>query len=69
MVSVSGDLMIPTERILEDAEIAALFLRALLDKGIPIVAALHLTSSYVTARQLVDAQKDKPREPWSEPDA
>jgi len=56
--------VIPTERILEDAEVAAMYLRSLIERGVPMVAAVTLTSSYVQSRQFVEAGKDKPREPW-----
>lgn len=55
-----------TEKILQDAEVAATYLRALVDKGVPMVAAVPLTSSYVSARQIVEGNKDGPSEPWKE---
>jgi len=55
---------IQTEKILEDAEAAAVFLRALVAKGVPLMAAVNLTSSYLSARQITDSQKDTPKEPW-----
>lgn len=56
-----------TERILADAEVAAVFLRALIDKGVPMMAAVNLTSSYISSYQITQASKDEPREPWQEP--
>lgn len=56
-----------TERILADAEMAAIFLRALIDKGVPMMAAVSLTSSYISSYQITQASKDEPREPWQEP--
>jgi hypothetical protein len=58
-----------TERILADAEVAAVFLRALIDKGVPMMAAVSLTSSYISSYQITQASKDEPREPWQEPGA
>ena len=55
-----------TERILVDAEVAAVFLRALIDKGIPMAAAVNLTSSYLGSHTIADSWKDKPKEPWEE---
>lgn len=57
-----------TEKILADAEIAATFLRALIDKGVPMMAAVSLTSSYITSHAITEASKDKPREPWEDSD-
>lgn len=56
--------MIPTERILEDVEVAATYLRGLIERGVPMGAAVQLTGTYVQSRQIVEAGKDKPREPW-----
>lgn len=58
-----------TERILADAEVAAVLLRALIDKGVPMMAAVSLTSSYISSYQITQASKDEPREPWQEPGA
>lgn len=58
-----------SERILADAEVAAVFLRALIDKGVPMMAAVSLTSSYISSYQITQASKDEPREPWQEPGA
>mgnify|MGYP001195728034 CR=1 FL=1 len=54
----------PAEKILEDAEVAALYLRGLTERGVPMGAAVQLTGAYVQSRQIVEAGKDKPREPW-----
>lgn len=56
-----------TEQIIEDAEVAATYLRALIDKGVPVMAAVQLTSSYLSSYQITRASKDEPREPWQEP--
>jgi len=53
-----------TEHIIEDAEIAAVYLRALIDKGVPVMAAVSLASSYVSARQITDRGNDEPKAPW-----
>ena len=55
-----------TERILVDAEVAAVFLRALIDKGIPMAAAVTLTSSYLSSHTIADSYKDRPKEPWED---
>lgn len=57
------------EKILADAEVAACYLRALVDKGVPMMAAVNLTCSYVSSYQITQASKDEPREPWREPGA
>lgn len=57
-----------TEKIIADAEIAACYFRALCDKGVPAMAAVSLTSSYVSAHQLSRSANEEPRKPW-EPDA
>ncbi|HEY9465851.1 MAG TPA: hypothetical protein VIR54_22305 [Vicinamibacterales bacterium] len=56
-----------TEQILADAEVAAIYLRALIDKGVPMMAAVSLTSSYVHACRFTDEAKREPREPWQDP--
>ena len=55
-----------TELILEDAETAAVYFRALCDKGVPVQASVSLTASYVSANQITRAQREEPKEPWSE---
>jgi hypothetical protein len=55
------------EQIIADAEVAACYLRALVDKGVPMMAAIQLTSSYVSSYQITQASKDEPREPWEDP--
>lgn len=55
-----------TEQILADAEVAACYLRALTDRGVPMMAAVSLTCSYVSSKQIVDRGSDSPREPWQE---
>lgn len=57
-----------TEKILEHAELAAIYFRALVDKGVPIRAATDLTSSYVHATIYAAASNEKPREPWQDPE-
>ncbi len=61
-------MSINTEQILADAEVAALFFRALVDKGVQPYHAASLTSSYVSSRQLSRASNEEPKKPW-EPDA
>lgn len=53
-----------TEKIIEDAEVAAVYLRALIDKGVPMMAAVSLTQSYVSANRISESAKDEPRKPW-----
>lgn len=52
------------EKVLADAEIAACYLRALLDKGVPMIAAVQLTSSYCSALLISEKGDDKPKPPW-----
>lgn len=54
----------PSDKIIEDAEVAAVYLRALVDRGVPMVAAIQLTASYVSARQITNAHRDEPKPPW-----
>jgi hypothetical protein len=58
--------MIPTDTILEDAEIAAIYLRALLAKDVPMMAAVSLTSSYVSSQQITRASNQEPPIPGDE---
>jgi hypothetical protein len=60
-------MAIETERILEDAEIAAMFLRALVDKGVNMNAAVSLTCSYMSSVMMGRRMDDKPDEPWKDP--
>jgi hypothetical protein len=53
-----------TEQILADAEVAAVYLRALLDKGVPMPAAVPLTSSYAMAVRMAESSKEEPKKPW-----
>jgi len=56
--------MIDTDRILEDAEVAAIYFRGLIDKGVQPFHAASLTSSYVSARQITRASNEEPKKPW-----
>jgi hypothetical protein len=56
-----------TEQIIEDAEIAAAYLRSLIEKGVPMMAAVSLTSSYISSFAIRDLGDDPPKEPWQEP--
>ncbi len=55
---------VTTEDILADAEVAATYFRALLDKGMLPPAALELTRSYVQAYQFSRLSNEEPRKPW-----
>lgn len=59
-------MRLTTEKIIADAEVAACYLRALTDKGVPMMAAVSLTQSYVSAHQITEASKDEPRKPWED---
>jgi len=61
-------MSLTVERILADAEIAATYFRALCDKGVPAMAAVSLTSSYVSGHIISRGANEEPRKPW-EPDA
>lgn len=58
-----------TEKILAHADLTACYFRALVDKGVPMVAAIQLTSSYVSSCQIVENSNQPPREPWQGPSA
>lgn len=53
-----------SERIIAHAEIAACYFRSLVEKGVPVTAAVSLTSTYVQSVQFIDAGKEAPKEPW-----
>lgn len=53
-----------TEQIIKDAEIAALYLRTLVENGVSIYHAVSLTSSYITSLSFGDLNREKPKEPW-----
>ena len=59
-------MTLDTQRILNDAEVAAIFLRAIVEKGVPMSAAVNLTSAYLTSRQFAEQANAKPKEPWEE---
>jgi hypothetical protein len=50
-----------TEQILADAEVAAVYLRALLDK---VSAAVTLTGNYALAVRCASAALEEPKKPW-----
>jgi hypothetical protein len=56
-----------TEKIIADAEVAACYLRTLLANGVPMIAAIQVTSSYVSARLISERGESPPREPWQDP--
>jgi hypothetical protein len=56
-----------TEKILAHAEMAAIYFRALVDKGVPAQAAVQLTCSYVGSVVISQAGNEGPREPWQDP--
>lgn len=53
-----------TEKILEHAEVAATYFRALVAKGVPVEAAVSLTGSYTITIALREDRNQPPREPW-----
>lgn len=50
----------PNEKIDEDAEVAAQYWKALVEKGIPPNEASYLTHMYVVSRNL----GQEPKQPW-----
>ncbi len=56
-----------SDRIIAHAELAAAYLRALVEKGVTMNAAVQLTQSYVSSYQIAEALTDKPTEQWEEP--
>ncbi len=52
------------EQIIAHAEIAATFLRSLTDKGVPMSAAVPLTSSYLQTVAITESVNRNPKEPW-----
>lgn len=57
-------MKIKAEQIMDDAEVAAIFFRALCEKGVAVSAAVALTSSYLMSVVNQRAYHEKPREPW-----
>lgn len=53
-----------TEQILEDAEMAATFLRTLISKGVPSQAAIIITSAYISSTISAREATRPPQEPW-----
>jgi hypothetical protein len=56
---------ITTEQMLEDAELAATFLRTLVEKGVPLSAATTLTGQYLQTAVFARVGSEKPQEPWN----
>jgi hypothetical protein len=54
-----------TEKIIADAEVAALYFRTLIAQGVPAMAAVQLTSAYVSGRLITEASREPPKEPWA----
>ena len=52
------------EQVLEDAELAASYLRALTEKGVPAQAAMFLTSSYLGTVVGERIRGEQPKPPW-----
>ncbi|MDP1890519.1 MAG: hypothetical protein Q8K55_06455 [Gemmatimonadaceae bacterium] len=52
------------EQILQDAEVAATFFRALCDRGVPVQAAVNMTGQYLSTLAIRDGMKERPDEPW-----
>ena len=61
---MGGAVKIPTEQILEHAEIAATYFRALISNGIDVDSAVTLTGNYITMMIIRDTRDQPPREPW-----
>lgn len=57
-------MKLPTEKILEHAEVVASFFRALVDKGIPVSAAISLAQTYIQTVVLTDITGQEPKKPW-----
>ncbi len=56
-----------TETIISEAEIVATFFRALINNGVPMLAATNLASTYIISIRSAAANNERPREPWEEP--
>ena len=57
-------MKIDPKEIEEHAELAAIFLRALLNKGVPLAGALQLAQTYVLTRINAEIQQQEPKPPW-----
>jgi hypothetical protein len=54
------------EAILAHAEIAASYLRTLLENGVAMASAVSMTSSYISSLQFIEWGSTAPKEPWTE---
>ena len=55
-----------TEFTVELAAMAALFLRRLVDEGVPMSVAVQLTQSYVSSTVVAMVGEEEPAEPWED---
>lgn len=60
-------MSVPSEQIIETAEIVAVYYRALCDRGIPSEKAVLLACSYQSSILDLSMRMQKPREPWEPP--
>ena len=56
----------PTEKVVNDATMAAVYFRTLVAEQVPVIAAVSLTSAYIGASRIADNSERPPTEPWSD---
>ena len=56
--------------VTEDALVAALYYKALMEQNVPWAVAMNITQSYVTSREMADqhvtVHEEDPPEPWQQ---
>lgn len=62
MASTAGAEQFKAEKVIEHAETTAIYLTALIDKGVPRYEATSFASEYIQSFIFTDLPK--PREPW-----
>ena len=52
------------EVVVEDADITACYFRRLVDEGVPTMAAISITGSYIQSLIIAERADEDPSEPW-----
>ncbi len=55
-----------TKKVADDATLAAVYFRTLVAEQVPVLAAIQLTSAYISAGRIAEQGDKPPREPWQE---
>jgi hypothetical protein len=54
-----------TEQVISDAEKGALYLRTLVNEGVPMHAAVSMTQAYTSSLVMIRRDLEGPKLPWS----